>query len=472
MEALRRAAGTRRTIRDLEDHYSRLESRWRVTETGVYEPLVVANGNGSAPVHRWFHMKEAYSDQLVPRVLQDVGLADSVHVGVIDPYCGSGTTGVSLATMLSEGGLREAHFFGVEANPFLQLAASAKLRALQSPPAEFDRLAGRIAAAALRPLAPKAVAPELSTFHRSDYVPPSHLDELLRLRAAADDILDGDTDSTAADLVRLCIGASVEPSTLLRRDGRALRFEPEKRVQRPIDEFLRRSALVSDDLVGLGAAVAGRVALGDARDPDMFAEAAEVDLAIFSPPYPNNIDYTEVYKLEAWLLGFISNSGEFADQRRKTVRSHPSLKFEERYEYQSTSSASDIDTLVEPVWAAVPEGDRYASPRRRVIRGYVDDLFTTLCHLRASSADGAWLVYVVGNSLHGSGAASFTIASDLLIARLAELAGYVIDHIEIARRPRRRRTESRFLRESVVFARVGEMPPPERLYVGRGSLGG
>jgi DNA modification methylase len=34
-------------------------------------------------------------------------------------------------------------------------------------------------------------------------------------------------------------------------------------------------------------------------------ESADFDLILTSPPYPNNIDYSEVYKLELWLLGFI-----------------------------------------------------------------------------------------------------------------------------------------------------------------------
>jgi hypothetical protein len=67
---------------------------------------------------------------------------------------------------------------------------------------------------------------------------------------------------------------------------------------------------------------------------------------------------------------------------------------------------------------------------------------------------GAQLVYVVGNSAHGTGPTAFVIAADLLLADLATRAGFDVERIEVARSLRRRQpVESRFLRESVVFAR-------------------
>ncbi len=444
---------SRRDEDALDSHYRELEHRWQVAHDASYEALVVPNGNSAAPVHRWFHMKEAFSERLTSRVIDDLELANQARVSVVDAYCGSGTVGVSLAELVANRTLGEASFVGVETNPFLHLAASAKLRAVQEGPQAFERSAGRVAAAALRPGAPMAERPDLSTFRRADYVPPDHLDELLRLKAAIDTLF-GDDRTIEADLARLCLGGCVEPATMLRRDGRALRFEPEKRPQRPIDEFLRRAALVSDDISASSARVDGGIVLGDARTDDTFSQVEAADLALFSPPYPNNIDYTEIYKLEAWLLGLIASDEEFAAQRRATVRSHPSLKFDERLDVSDEAAIFQVAALSEPVLAAVPDGDRYAAGRRRLVNGYVQDLFATLSHLRDHLRPGGHLVYVVGNSLHGSDGGGFVIAADLLIAAAAEIAGFEIDRIAIARRPRRRRTMSPYLRESIVFAHV------------------
>ena len=32
------------------------------------------------------------------------------------------------------------------------------------------------------------------------------------------------------------------------------------------------------------------------------------DLAVFSPPYPNSFDYTDVYNVELWAMGYLRNS--------------------------------------------------------------------------------------------------------------------------------------------------------------------
>src|SRR6266487_2914356 len=66
---------------------------------------------------------------------------------------------------------------------------------------------------------------------------------------------------------------------------------------------------------------------GDGRVPATAGVAeATIDLIITSPPYPNNIDYNEVYKLELWLLGFATTADGFLDLRRQTFRSHPTCR--------------------------------------------------------------------------------------------------------------------------------------------------
>src|SRR5262249_45744406 len=73
---------------------------------------------------------------------------------------------------------------------------------------------------------------------------------------------------------------------------------------------------------------------GDARQLcDALRDAVEpgsVGLAVYSPPYLNCIDYTEVYKLESWLLGLIRDQREFRQTRLGTLRSHPSIDFPPR----------------------------------------------------------------------------------------------------------------------------------------------
>src|SRR3989442_224275 len=73
-----------------------------------------------------------------------------------------------------------------------------------------------------------------------------------------------------------------------------------------------------------------RVLEGDGRTLECISdEKRKFDLVLYSPPYLNNIDYTEVYKLELWLSGLTSTQADFRELRLRTLRSHPSIKFPE-----------------------------------------------------------------------------------------------------------------------------------------------
>jgi hypothetical protein len=449
---------------ELDRFYALLQSRWSVVDGSDYAGLVVPNGNGGAPVHRWFRMKEAYSCELLDRVLTASGLDARRALSVCDPFCGSGTTGVSLAHAVAAGKLHSAQFTGLEINPYLHLVAKTKLAAMCSPPAEFPALAQRVGAAVAQRGVEPAPVPKLSTFADRRYFDDATLSELLQLRTAITTERERGADPLALDLATVCLGSIVEPVSKLRRDGRALRHEPEKSTPRPLAAFLERASEIEDDLPALAIPLAASLHRADARDGGAILQASDpFDLVVFSPPYPNNIDYTEVYKLEGWLLGFYADDAEFKAQRWRTLRSHASLDFGEEPTGRDDTDWQEVQELIVPLLEAVPE-DRYTAARRRTIRGYAYDMLGVLRHLRSAMAEDGQLIYVVGNSLHGGrDGTGLLIAADLLIARLAELAGFAVTRLAVARVPSRRRTASPYLRESVVFADAhGAAPMPAK----------
>jgi hypothetical protein len=394
-------------------------------------------------------MKEAYSNLLLPTICDQLSLPIQ-GLAVVDPYVGSGTTAVSLAEISN---FQPAEFYGAESNPFLHLVATAKFEALQNPPQDFDDFSGLVAATAVRSSTKLELeCPGLSTLSRRDYISKNALEELLKLRQSIE-LHAPEASPEAVNLAKVCLGATVEPSTKLRRDGRALRFSPDKTPVRPAQEFLARTEAASEDLPVDPYPLTGEIKLGDARGDTLPSGASAAGLVLFSPPYPNNIDYTEIYKMELWLLGFVSSGDEFADQRRQTVRSHPSLKTSDPALLHPESHCSAVDDVIAPILDLVPNGDRYSASRRRTVDGYLRDMFSSLRYTYDRVVPDTPLVYVVGNSFHGSSSSgSFLFAADLLIAELAEIAGFEVERIKIARFPRRR-SGSPFLRESVVFCR-------------------
>ena len=438
----------------LEARYSELQRRMPLVEGPQYASLVVPNGNQEMSVHRWFHLKEAFSGRLMQQVLKDIELNSRNGLRILDPYAGVGTSCVSLAEAVRDGELRSASAYGLEANGFLHLVAAAKLACYQRPPSNFLSFAAKIGKVALS-LGDAPPAPPLATFHTPAYFDHDDLAQLMRLKWAIGNAEGQGAEPLDVALARVCLGAIIEPVSNLRRDGRALRYTQKRSRPPTVRAFLDKARQVSEDLPKARVAVRGRVIRGDGRLLQTLDRGLRpFNLVLFSPPYPNNIDYTEVYKLENWLLGYIADPTSFVEQRLQTVYSHPSvlrtdpLPSNELTEHEN----SKLLTVTAPLTEAVPS-DRYAEGRRRMLRGYALDMYLTLRSATKRVVDDGWIVYIVGNSIHGRGPDHFIIAADLLLSELANLAGLTVERVVIARHLRRRFVASPFLRESVVFLR-------------------
>jgi len=436
----------------LRKHYEALASRYHTTDRHAdYGRLVIPNGNASEPFHRWFHLKEAYSSKLLGRIVKDDGLADRDSLRLLDPFAGGGTTLLS-GVLGSPGWAGRAVGVGVERNPFLRFVASTKITAATADgraTADALRTAmGEVTQIARHVRAP--VVPDQATLRNPRFYPVGTLERLLQLRTAAERLAPG----IARDLILLCVATALEPSGYLRRDGRALRYDASRNPLQPDKAFTLRVADVLADL-GSRCDAQGRASVlhGDARLLEGCDEARGFDLAMFSPPYPNNIDYTEVYKTEAWLLGFYEDATAFRRQRLSTLRSHPSVTFPDEFAYRATSDVDMVEALLGPLIDAVPN-DRYANGRKAMIRGYIDDMLLVFRRCADLAKPDSRLVFVVGNSAHGSGDDRFEVAADLLLAGAAEIAGWRIEEIRVARNLTRRAPGSALLRESAVSLRT------------------
>ncbi|GAA4397197.1 DNA methyltransferase [Ornithinibacter aureus] len=439
---------------EVGQHWVTQSAKWSVRRSPEFGPLVVPTGNSDGPVHRWFHLKEAFSRDLLPQLLQLLPEAKSPDGGltIVDPFSGVGTTMLSSVELLRDGHLSSLRGYGLEVNPFLQFVSSVKVRsALSDTEADVNTLLSLVKVAGGLAVSTSDF-PSLSTFRNERYFPPTHLEQLVKLRRAIDVM---GLDETNRDWARLALAMTVEPASRLRRDGRALRYEAREPLA-PMQVFERAVGRISHDVSTFGAVTGGDVEIvqGSAATPEwQLVGPSSADLVVFSPPYPNNIDYTEVYKTELWALSFVTDADEFREQRQATLRSHPSVKFRREVAYLEGDRAAEVASVLGPVVKAIPATSRYAKPLERMICGYADDMLTTFDAAFKSLRKGGYCVYVVGNSVHGTAEDPVMIASDVMLGRLAELAGFEVEVVLVARDLPRRRTASRFVRESVVVLR-------------------
>lgn len=436
------------SLRLVDAHYRELSQDWRtVDRTDDYKALVTASDNAERPFHRWFHMKEAFSHRLLAQLkldeAKDTGLTD--WSSVLDPFAGSGTTMLS-AVM---GSLPAARVAGVERNPALETIARAKVRGWQlgsSGIAQLERDADTIDFDdSISRTTPSA------TLSNADYFNQASVSQLLHVAEQIDAVDNPDSRT----ILTAVLAAMVESVGRLRRDGRALRFD-KGRAPVPVQvAFKDRLGVVVDDMRGVPRPPQSTARLslgqGDARDlaaHDWLGDES-YNRIVFSPPYPNNIDYTEVYKLENWVIGSWADAEAMKVQRLSTLRSHPSVLFPEHYEYEASEQSGAIESLVAPLIECIP-ADRYERGRQQLIRGYADDMWRVLQSSRARASERSRLYCIVGNSVHGDADAGFVVAADVLIAALGRYAGWTPVEIRVARRLTRRSVKSEYVRESVV----------------------
>jgi DNA modification methylase len=411
--------------------------------TTQFAKLLTFDANLTQPIHRWFRFKEGFSQQLVAQLLIEFPPPSQRTVSLLDPFAGVGTSLLAAASTLDLIGIKSIKLRGIEVNPYIHFVAQTKLDWQRYDAVCFQRAAARATNGLRLPVAPEI--PTLSTIANEQYIHRSDLMRMLELRDKVRVIAQGRPELRP---LLLGIAAGAERIFNLRKDGRALRYVPREGSPNVDEEIERSWSEIAEDLqLNLPVTRADwRIVKGDGRRADhIFSNC--FDYILFSPPYLNNIDYTEVYKIEQWLLGFLVTADQMVAQRRRTFRSHPSCLFPDYPD-------AELDNTNEILGSSFKRLLRYAGAhepwRARLFSGYFADMLRTLraCHRRLKR--GGRVFIIVGNSTHGSPERPIPVATDLWTAQLARHANLRLESILIGRFLPRRRTRWEAYRESIV----------------------
>jgi hypothetical protein len=430
---------------DLLEDCDRLSQGIRVEDCrSDLEPLMRFEGNLTEPVHRWFNYKEGFSKGLVTHLLLKRAKLKGKSVAFLDPFCGVATSLLSAEDALRTLGISEITLRGVEVNPYVRFVARTKLSWDKYDPTFLMRAAA-ISTNGLRlPSTPSL--PTLSTMQNPQFISKADLRKLIDLREKARFVAKGKRE---LEPLLLGIASAAERIFNLRKDGRALRYTPRTTEVSVVEEVMRSWHGIAEDLQ-LGSTrlpVDCQIVAGDGRRADRIFRR-QFDVILFSPPYLNNIDYTEVYKIELWLLGFLKSSEEMVAQRRRTFRSHPSCIFPE----SPDASLEEVQQLLGKRFQRLLHHASYRQQwRHRLFTGYFADMLRTLRSCRNLLRRNGHIFLVIGNSLHGDTEAPIPVATDLWICKLADAAGLRVDSLMIGRLLARRSLPTPLLRESIIM---------------------
>jgi hypothetical protein len=156
---------------------------------------------------------------------------------------------------------------------------------------------------------------------------------------------------------------------------------------------------------------------------DRIHKLDQLDAAIFSPPYPNSFDYTDIYNIELWTLGYLSKWDENRKLRQATLQSHVQIEFERKLDIPATPTftrvLSELRDQRKELWnRRIPE----------MVSGYFSDLSKLLREIYLRLTPGGGVFMVVGDSRY----ASTVVPVATVLSEIAETQGYVtrtLDHL-------------------------------------------
>jgi hypothetical protein len=359
---------------------------------GRLEPEGALSSNIEAqdlPFQRWYRFKEAFSPRFVSSAL---GSLDRRPMVCLDPFGGSGTTALTCQFL----GVQPAT---IEVNPFLADLIEAKLCQydLRSLIRDYDQVI-RTAdllkidpAKLLRGAPPTFIEP--GTDERWIFNRPI-AKKLLAYREAIKQLEKPQHER----LFRVILGsiAIKMSNVVISGKGRRYRSNWEARSIAPgaVDHAFRDMAeRAIQDISRFGRRAEKNYVLlrGDARQ--LITDVPRAEFALFSPPYPNSFDYTDIYNVELWLLGYLTSSGDNRFLREATLRSHVQIKQSYSCEPPTsrllTKTVRALERQIDKLWDTdIPS----------MICAYFADLAGILQNLTLTMASRAQVMMVVGDS--------------------------------------------------------------------------
>jgi DNA modification methylase len=387
--------------------------------TRLRTPVVLGTNAGAQPLafQNWRRFKEAFPPELVARGVTETTAALGRQVlTCIDPFAGSGTTPLACQFL----GITP---MAIEVNPYLADLIEAKLTPVDGQLVGM-RLAEVLATArSVDPVSyysggpPTFVEPGVKGRYLFSAEVANRLaslvDAVLRIR-----------EESVRRLLRVLLGsAALEVcNATVSGKGRRYRGGWEERSVRPGDldrHFVSavEAAVFDATRYARRRSLEFKLIRGDARVEVKTVD--EVDLAIFSPPYPNSFDYTDVYNIELWALRYLRSPDENVKLRHSTLRSHVQIK----RDMSSIALTPLVMSAIERLRSAPNLWDR-AIPD--MVGAYFDDLRCVMVELRRMLPRHGRVYIVVGDSRYSG--VNIPVAAGL--AQMVPELGYQVLGVE------------------------------------------
>lgn len=387
-------------IQALQEHFSPIVNSWGVQpqsnigDVASQGQALTTNQLGKITAfQRWFNFKEAFSPKFVIGAIESLGYKPT-HI--IDPFGGSGTTAITAQLL----GIKATT---IEVNPFLADIIAAKVTPIPS-----NKL--RQALIEMQDKVNSA-STKLDRFHN---LPPTFIEapnktrwifsETLANRIAQYvNFIESVTDIAIQRLLKVTLGSVLIPCSNVYINGKGRRYRRswQSNQTTPIEldiRFRDQLQLVYEDSIRFEhrPTCETKIHNGDARI-EINNIDDKADLIVFSPPYPNSFDYTDIYNVELWVLGYLESSIDNTALRKQTLRSHVQIKRNFDWPINNSPTLSEsfsaLEKCRENLWDKnIPE----------MVAAYFCDLEAILIRSRELITERGKLLIVVGDSKYAN----------------------------------------------------------------------
>lgn len=382
--------------------------------------------NHNTPFFDWYLMPEAYSAPLVYEAIEEFGVrADET---VLDPFCGTGTT-LLAARKMGRNGL------GIEVNPFLCFAGRVKtgewlnsdLLRLEARRivAEAHILLDRACEDTL--LADSAGLPDMP--RRERWIALKVACKVVTLR----ECIKRNTSEEHRPFFMLALASILRGASNMKLSPHAFGSREVKQdapvlamFEAKVDKMLADVACSS---VEWGSHGQTDIVEGDVRKLAGLQHALlPARLAICSPPYLNNLDYTMQTRLELFFLQFVERMEDLKALRKQMMICDAKATYRDIEDWRRVESVRAIADIAEQIDEKL--GDKgWGWDYGRMTRQYFGGLLRAMEAVKTMLEPGATLIMILGASAH----AGILVPVPTLAAELGELAGYTDPEVRVVR---------------------------------------
>ena len=413
--------------------------------------------------HQWYRFVLSFPPHLVRGYIEQFNLNAS-H-GVLDPFCGTGTTLVECKKL----GITS---IGVESNPMACFASRVKVN-WNVDPDSLMRHARKIADLTLEKFEADGIDDEepLPLFQTGRRAATANLRTIpeeaqkLLLKDSMSSLplhktlilletLKEHEDERYSEHERLALAKAIVLQISNLHFGPEVGIGPAKPDAAVVAPWLNGIRDIVEDLRALRAKAHNRsiVHRADSRCLSAVLGPESVDAVITSPPYPNEKDYTRTTRLESVLLGFIRSKEDLRLVKQGLVRSNTRSVYRNDQDDLLVAGHREIQRIADAIEKRRIELGKTSGFERqyaRVTKLYFGGMAHHLSDLRTILRPGAQLAYVVGDQ------ASYLrvmIRTGQLLASIARSLGYEVMGIDLFRTRLATATREQ-LREEVVLLR-------------------